>query len=284
MYKQYDPEVLKSIQSMQLEILKEVKRICDEHKIDYFIIYGTLLGAVRHKGTIPWDDDIDICMLRKDYERFLKLCPTELDPQYEIATLDRDLSYPIPIVKVQKKGTRFADKSYRFVKHPLGVFIDIFILDNLSDSEIEANKQFQQASFWNKLLVIQALPFPVLNASGLKGKAIHVATAVAHIFLKLVSRNFLNQKYLSVCKRYNQQKTSRVITFAELTANMKPMEFNKLYPLSDLIYEDTVVKAPNLYKDILIDLYGDYMQLPPDDQRRNHCPYFLDLGSGQVKI
>lgn len=283
MFKQYEPEVLKSIQSMQLEILKEVKRICDEHKIDYFIIYGTLLGAVRHKGTIPWDDDIDICMLRKDYERFLELCPTELDPQYEIATLDRDLRYPIPIVKVQKKGTRFADKSYRFVKHPLGVFIDIFILDNLSDDADQAEKQCKEALFWNKLLTIQALPFPVLGSTGIAEKIVHIITAVGHVLLKLVSRKYIYKKYSSVCKRHYNQETKRVIPFANFGADLAPLSVDSLFPLVNLEYDHIEVKAPNQYDTLLTDTYGDYMKLPPEEQRRNHCPFILDLGTGECK-
>ena len=108
-YKEYKPEQLLRLREMQLEILKEIIRVCELHGIRYFIAYGSLLGAVRHQGPIPWDDDIDICMAREDYEKFSRVADSELDSQYELVSMARDLNYPMSLPKVQKKGTLFID-------------------------------------------------------------------------------------------------------------------------------------------------------------------------------
>ena len=99
MYQAYDPEVLKRVQETELEILKDFIDLCDRHDIDYFGVGGTAIGAVRHQGFIPWDDDIDIGFLRKDYDRFLALAKEELSDKYEVLNAIEDHNYPPPCKK-----------------------------------------------------------------------------------------------------------------------------------------------------------------------------------------
>lgn len=98
-----DNEILRKVQLAQLDMAKEVKRICNKYNINYFMDSGTLLGAVRHKGFIPWDDDLDFGMLREDYEKFLKVAPTELNSKYFLQTWKNDDGFPYGFSKIRKK-------------------------------------------------------------------------------------------------------------------------------------------------------------------------------------
>lgn len=95
-----DKEVLRKAQMVQLEIAKEIKRICEENGIRYWLDGGTLIGAIRHNGFIPWDDDLDLGMLREDYEKFLVIAPLKLQKEYELLTWENNQKYPHAFAKV----------------------------------------------------------------------------------------------------------------------------------------------------------------------------------------
>jgi len=121
---------LKRLQNIEYEILQEIVRICEKNNLSYFLIGGTLLGAVRHKGFIPWDDDLDIAIPRKDYEKFLKICQTQLNSDYFLHCNKTDPDYWLPFAKVRKKNTLFDEKSITSIETHKGIYNDVFPLDN----------------------------------------------------------------------------------------------------------------------------------------------------------
>ena len=126
-------EDLRKVQLVQLEIAKEVKRVCDDNNIKYFLTAGTLLGAVRHRGFIPWDDDLDIGMLRKDYDEFCKIAPKHLNSKYCFQTWDTPL-YPFPFGKVRKNGTIFIESKAN-TSMDVGIYVDILVYNDASEEE-----------------------------------------------------------------------------------------------------------------------------------------------------
>jgi len=123
-------EMMEEIHKIQFEMALEVKRICQNHNIEYFLIAGTLLGAVRHKGFIPWDDDLDIGMLRIDYNKFISLAPIEMDKKYVLQTWDTDPGFALPSAKLRKSGTKYIERNSQKANIHNGIFIDIFPFDN----------------------------------------------------------------------------------------------------------------------------------------------------------
>lgn len=136
----------KQIWAVQLDILQEIAMICNKHDIKYFAIGGTLLGAVRHKGYIPWDDDLDIAMYREDYNKFCEIAPKELHNPFFFQTEDTDPGYLLRHAKVRNSNTTAIlsiqrDKKYRFNQ---GIFVDIFPLDRIPDNIEERNEYFRE--------------------------------------------------------------------------------------------------------------------------------------------
>ena len=134
---------LRDIQLCELEILKEIDRICRKHRIPYWLAYGTMLGAVRHKGFIPWDDDLDIYMRFQDFKRFQSICKTELGDSYFLQTPLSEPSMPWMIYKVRKNGTKMMQTGQVFNStFNFGIWVDIFPLVNFAEEEADQKKQF----------------------------------------------------------------------------------------------------------------------------------------------
>lgn len=138
---------------MSVDIALEIKRICEKNNIPYFLIGGTLLGAVRHKGFIPWDDDLDIGFLRKDYDRFLEVCKTELSEEMFLQTWDTDEYYGLPFGKVMLKGTRFRESANGTAAAQSMIFVDIFPYDDMPENGFKLKVQFLIEEMSKKLLL-----------------------------------------------------------------------------------------------------------------------------------
>ena len=185
-FKEYDDFTLKRIQEVELEILKDFMDICDRHGLDYFGIAGTGIGALRHHGFIPWDDDIDVAMPRDDFEKLLPLVEKEMGDKYLIMNAERYPNYPLMTTRMTMRGTKFKEEALKNIDAPLGIFLDLYPLDKVSDNPKEARRQARDAWFWSKILILRSIPFPMLGFSGWKAKIIHAICGLAHLVLSIL--------------------------------------------------------------------------------------------------
>ncbi len=259
-----DKETLRRVQLTQLEILKEVDRVCKENNITYWLDSGTLLGAVRHKGFIPWDDDLDIGMHRNDYERFMKIAPEKLNANYYLQNWKVDKKYQLPFAKVRKRGTVYTEYQFRNSDAWNGIYIDIFPYDNFVNDRLQGNLL--------KLLRLMILPkcgirsWKEQNRFLWKKYITHLPTRFFSLFF---TREALIDRYDKIavknngeaCKYFFPQGISNYGKWIIPTAAMKDF-----IPLK---FEDSYFSAPKGYDEYLSHAYGDYMKLPPEDQREN---------------
>ena len=254
------------VKQRQLEILSAIDQFCREHQLHYFISYGTLIGAVRHQGFIPWDDDIDISMPRADYERFLQLFGKK-QHRYRILSLNHDAVYFNNFAKIIDPTTRIVD--HRNDKtYDSGIFIDIFPYDQFDELKL-VDQTYNLESF--KLLSFSKWHNIVYRDHWWKD----VARTAFWCLLRPVKPRFFAERI----ERLIQQRTSTTGRYQGLLASKFKMQeifdtgaFDKVI---DLPFENLVVQAPAEYHRILTQMYGDYMELPPIEKQVN--PHELDV-------
>lgn len=167
---EYDPSTLRRLQLVELDILEVVADVCERHGIRWFLDRGTALGAVRHKGFIPWDDDVDVGMLREDYERFLQIAEKELPNGYSLHTPDNTPHYAPLFAKVYKDGTEFWSREISESKCEQGIFVDIFPYDTMSTDEVDQKRQCKEAIRWTRASYLYHARSMVVPGSGWVGR------------------------------------------------------------------------------------------------------------------
>ena len=249
------------LKQIQLEILKDVAAYCEEHGICYVLKYGTLLGAVRHKGYIPWDDDIDIAMPRPDYDRFVKEYGRGF---YKVLEYSKDKKYPYAFAKVVDTRTALHEPSQ--IKYPMGIYIDIFPVDgvpaDLQERAVFLKKANRLAHMANLKKV--SFDYPV----DWKHRLIHIA--VKTLMLPISNRRLVAWQVKHTTKYpFDTSERAGVMTIRHTYSDgsSKRTCFEKRM---DVEFEGCMFKAPEEYDTYLTDMYGNYMQLPPDSKRVSH--------------
>lgn len=249
---------LEQIKRIEMGILDEIVDACDILNIDYYLAYGTLLGAVRHKGFIPWDDDIDIWMWPKDIELLSDYLKNKKSPILIINNRTNSESiYSFP--KAIDTRTSLIEKDYKSMSI-MGIFVDIFPLSYAFDDRIKREKQKKRSLFWARLLdnkhKIKA------NYSNLKTNK-KIIRFFGFAISKFISNSFI-QKRLLKCESLCETKMVGVIWEAVF-----PVDFfiKGKKEAKYLLFENKYYRVPNNYLCILTDLYGDYLTLPPLEKR-----------------
>ena len=280
----YDQETLHKVQNVQKEILKDVLKICEENGIDVFAVFGTALGIVRHQGFIPWDDDIDVAMLRKDFIKFKKIAKIKLADRYEFLTPETNKHYAATVVHFQKKGTKFVSMDAKECDYTQGICIDIFVYDNLADKKLDRKIQYFMAWFLGRLVFLSGKGTPFIPYSGITKTIITGAFSLVRKGLRLfrVTPLKIYRKFQSVSQRYNRKKTEYYVAFEPPKPWLNAMSRQDLYPLKKMKFDDFYMNVPNNVDKHLKAIFGDYMQLPPVEKRKNHRPYLVEFGDDKI--
>jgi lipopolysaccharide cholinephosphotransferase len=247
----------RDLQLAELEILKEFKRMCERHSLRYFLAYGSLLGAIRHQGFVPWDDDIDVAMPRTDYERFSALACSELDERYSWQTYLTDPHYPYMFGKLVRNGTELRQRPTEHLRMQQGIHIDVFPLEGIPNRAVPR--------------IIQRLAVRMCQ--------IRLGADMTHSLLKrvllkavkVVPRTWAVNRYEGMARhfRYDDSK----VTLSPAGPYGYHRESVPRYWLGDgeqLQFEDIEALGPKRWHDYLTHVYGDYMQWPPEEERRSH--------------
>lgn len=270
-------DYLPKLHSCELMILKEVKRLCEENGIKYFIIAGTLLGAVRHGGFIPWDDDMDVGMLRDDYEKFVKLAKTDLGSQFFLQTPETDSAYGLNFAKIQLKDTVLVEASASN-NAAKGISIDVFPFDAVPESDKETAKHKRRTYFLRRLLLAKQ-NYKVCGKNEYVKRLVYFGLKVISLFC---SREKLCEKLDSECRRYNtiNKKPEKIVNIGGAYGyDKETIRREWVDSTAELPFEDFTVAVPSGYIPYLEYFYGDYMTPPPESKRYNrHSVTNLDFG------
>lgn len=259
-------DTLQKVHKVQLAMALEVKRICEKHNIDYFIIAGTLLGAVRHHGFIPWDDDLDIGMLRVDFEKFVDISGTELRQDYFLQTWDTDNAFGLPIAKIRKMGTTYIERNASKSKMNCGIYIDIFPFDNVPEKKMSKELQNLKTYLLKRIILIKT-GYELWEDNQLTKKIIYKAL---HVVTKPVSLKKLKQMLNKVMIGTSESKSESIVTFGgSYGYRRESIKRSWVENLSIIRFENYELSCPKFYIDYLEYFYGDYLTPPPEEKRYN---------------
>ena len=268
-------EDLKKLHEVQVEILKDIDKFCQEHNITYFLIAGTLLGAVRHKGFIPWDDDIDIGMLRSDYEKFIKSYPSDKNNKYFVQTLETDSNYWHSYAKIRKKNTFMNEAKIASLNLNKEIFVDLFPFDNVKDGGYDKIKYRA-----NIIKVIRESIYVKRKIITLRDCRIKLLSAIFLIFPVKTLYKF--QKKLMM--KYDKIETTNVACYiGEYQTRNEYLKKDVFLPVKKQEFEGEMFNAINKPEVYLEQIYGDYMQLPPKEKRVAHGVLEISLDTTKEK-
>lgn len=253
---EYVKQNLRACQLKQLTILEEIDRICKKHNIEYWLDGGSILGAVRHGGFIPWDDDIDLAMRKEELERFIKIAPSELPDHLFLQTPESDPSCKEPIIKVRDTNSIYIESTDTFnAEYQKGLFVDIFPF----------------------------IDYPTVSRSWVKkvAKGISVSYSILHAQHYYSARAFFEYFYFGA-------KYLLLNAIWKVACAIKPHDTyisnilinngygimhrqDSIFPLGTIEFEGKTFSAPNNPDAYLKDLYKNYMDVPPEDKRKIHA-------------
>ncbi len=252
---------IKEIRSILLELACEIKQICEENNLRYYLSGGTLLGAVRHKGFIPWDDDIDLHMPRPDYEKFIQIYNSK--PRANILhAQETNPNYLYSYAKLAKGNTLLIEKGCH-CGVDMGVFIDIFPIEGVGDTKEEALALMKKIDWPIKLLMSYRMDAFRKHVSMKKNLQVIAAKCIAPFY----GYKKLSNKVNTLAQTYDYDKSSLIASFIDEVGEKRIYPRESYDNVVYLDFEGLKFPAPADYDMILTKFYGDYMKLPPIEKQ-----------------
>lgn len=271
------------IQKVLLDVQDDIAEFCEKHQLTYFLSGGSALGAIRHKGYIPWDEDLDMVMPRKDYDVFAKAFEQEYGEKYFVQEIHKSPGYDLNFMKVRVKGTVFEEV---FDPEPdkAGLFVDIFPIENTYDSAI---KRRIHGTISEGLLLIcscvrmrskyqRILKYYGDNEGLIRTVKIKNILGACFSFLPLRKWLLITDDWMSRCK----EEQSKMMTIPTGRGHYWGELYQRtdIFPACKVAYEDREYMTFHHVQEYLRILYGDYMQIPPAEKRERHSVVNYDLG------
>lgn len=256
---------IRPVQLRVLDILLAVDQVCRKQNLRYYIIAGTLLGAIRHKGFIPWDDDLDIGMPRKDYEKFMSHAKEWMPEYFEAINGQNDPEYPLSFAKIQDARTTLIERKH--LKYTGGIYIDVFPLDGVPNNKLVQIWHFTRFAYFNKMLYfIFRDPYKHGKGSG---------SWIPLLARRMYTKAGLQQKLKKMMTKYDFDTSDFICDYDDGRKGILPKKV--MGNPTAILFEGKEVWGladPHAY---LANKYGNYMEIPPQNKQRQHNFYFLDL-------
>lgn len=263
---------MNEVQDTILQIFREAKTICERHGIPYFAIGGTCIGAVRHNGFIPWDDDLDIAIPIEDYDRFLEIAKKELPEHFSVYTCDDIRHYRYIFAKIIDSRTTFIEKND--VPYPdsyKGIFLDVMPISGVPASAASRKRFLKRIHRYTTLNT--KMRFPTAEFRKWQARALSVAMLPLRLILKYT---YFSDRYLNMLRKHP-------FASAEYTGYVWSLSIDRLiFPKEwfasqvELPFENTTIACPKEWDRYLSQQFHDYMRLPPEGERMIHSEECVD--------
>lgn len=269
---------VREAQNIMLDILVEFDRICNKNNLDYFLDWGTLLGAIRHKGFIPWDDDLDVSMPRKDFEKFKLIAKEELDEKYFLQTPETDDKYkyfyiPMKIRHNKSKYIELVESGDEEFNN--GIYIDIFPIDKLPRGKVNYKLQVLYKFIIERAIILEKN----INELSIKRKVIY---PIIYFFINVLSiknRQGIERFFRNKCKSYDNLYWSGIDLYLKQVYKKED-----LFPLKEIEFEGKKFKSVNNPEEVLRSMYGDFMKMPAESERFSHAKSIQILYDDEMEI
>lgn len=269
---------IKECQRRILSIFRQVDEICKKYDLRYFAIGGTCLGAVRHMGFIPWDDDMDIAMPREDYEKFKKIAKTELSENLEIRPECQGEHNRLYFMKVYDNETAYIGQEIlRYPECYTGVTLDIMPLDGIPSKKLQKNIYFIKLKIYRLMDYAKKFAFDKELNIGRAKLIVILGKLIAKLFEKKPA-NYFSNKYVKLQKKYTYEESRELCYTWSYRAHKVIFPKQDFRDYVEMKFEDTMMRCPIGYDNFLTLLYGKYMELPPIEQQvMCHAPAIIDF-------
>lgn len=265
-------ELRKQWKECIIDVLRFFVDLCKKHNLRYFIAYGSAIGAIRHHGIIPWDDDIDVVMPRPDFERLKMICKTTDIGKYELIGPDNTPNYYMPFAKMcNKETTLLESEEYHCV---IGLFIDVFVYDGMSDDiGVARNYQKLYRKYWYRYIVASSYyPWDKIKAKLKRGEI----KDLIHYWLLSLNRNYFRKRFLKrvndIVHAFDYDSCDTIIKYPPGYGEKEIIPKTMIEESVEVPFENLQVSIQKEYDALLRRYFGDYMQFPPKEEQHSNHP------------